>query len=189
MYICICIYIYYIYMCIYIYTYAYVYIYIYMYIHICVYKYIYVFVVYMCIQVYTCVINMFLIFTYVYTHTDSQYTRSNPTRLKTVKTLLTTIHQFSTLENAGVDELEVMYAKFLHALDYLKARPYSILDFVESGTGFDEDFVDFTSKITTIEIAMRDFISESFEELQNIEIALDLLTKLEVILQRDSLKV
>jgi len=121
--------------------------------------------------------------------TDLQYTRSNPTHLKTVKTLLTTIHQFSTLENAGIEELEVMYAKFLHALDYLKARPYSILDFVESGTGFDEDFVDFTSKITTIEIAMRDFISESFEELQNIETALDLLTKLEVILQRDSLKV
>ena len=35
---------------------------------------------------------------------------------------------------------------------------------------------------------MRDFISVTFEEVQNIELALDLLSKLEVILQRDSLK-
>jgi dynein heavy chain len=105
-----------------------------------------------------------------------------------VSSMLLTIQQFITLENAGIDELDVMFTAFQQAVDFLKTQPYDILDFVETGKAFDKDFEEFTEKITVIEVAMRDFISQTFEEVQNIELALDLLSKLEVILQRDSLK-
>ena len=109
-------------------------------------------------------------------------------RLRKVKSMLVTMEQFLTLEKAGIDELEVMYSSFKLAVDYWKTRPYDMLDFMESGTAFDGDFETFTAKITSIEVSMRDFISQTFDEVQNIEFALDLLCKLEVILQRDSLK-
>lgn len=110
-------------------------------------------------------------------------------RLTKVDSLLVTVKQFLTLEKAGLDRLEVMYTQFLTATDFWKTRPYDMLDFVENGTAFDKDFDEFISNVTTIEVEMSEFITETFEqEVQNIEFALDLLSKLEVILQRDSLK-
>ena len=126
-------------------------------------------------HVYACL--KFHLLTYVHARMDQQ-----------VSSMLLTIQQFVTLENAGIDELDVMFAAFQQAVEFLKTQPYDILDFVETGKAFDKDFEEFTEKITLIEVAMRDFISQTFEEVQNIELALDLLSKLEVILQRDSLK-
>jgi dynein heavy chain len=109
-------------------------------------------------------------------------------RLSKVKSMLVTIEQFLTLEKAGIDELDVMYLSFKQAVEYWKTRPYDMLDFLESGTAFDGDYDKFTANITSIEVSMRDYITQTFDEVQNIEFALDLLSKLEVILQRDSLK-
>ena len=105
-----------------------------------------------------------------------------------LSSMLQTIQQFFTLENAGIDELEIMFTAFQQAVGFLKTQPYDLLDFVEAGKAFDKDFAEFTEKITVIEVSMSDFISRTFEEVQNIELALDLLEKLAVILQRDSLK-
>ena len=105
-----------------------------------------------------------------------------------LSSMLQTIQQFITLENAGIDELEIMFTAFQQAVGFLKTQPYDLLDFVETGKAFDKDFAEFTGKITVIEVSMSDFISRTFEEVQNIELALDLLEKLAVILQRDSLK-
>ena len=114
--------------------------------------------------------------------------RTFEVRLAKVKTMLITIQQFLTLENAGIRELEDMYASFKQAVDTWKTKPYDLLDFVESGTEFDSDYEFFTKDVAEIELSMSLFVSHTFEELQNIDLALDLLAKLEVILQRDFLK-
>ncbi|EKX37595.1 hypothetical protein GUITHDRAFT_89621 [Guillardia theta CCMP2712] len=109
------------------------------------------------------------------------------TRLEAVEVILETIHQFSTLKRAPIDGLDVIKLAFDEVLALLRSKPYDILD--HSVTKFEEDFHEFQERISAIEVSIRDFIEVSFDEIPSIESALDLLSKLESILQRDSFKV
>ena len=109
-------------------------------------------------------------------------------RLSKLCNLLVTIQQFSTLKNTGIQELEALYADFLRAVELWRTMPYDLLDFVDMGKAFDNDFLEFNSKITNIEVTLRDFIAHTFAAVQNIDVALDLISKLETVLQRDTLK-
>eukprot|EP00960_Hanusia_phi_P052484 761485-Hanusia_phi.AAC.3 len=108
-------------------------------------------------------------------------------RLEQVAVILETSHQFSTLKRAPIDGLEEINLAFDDVLALLKSKPHDILD--HSVTKFADDFHEFQERISTIEVAIRDFIEASFDEIPSIESALDLLSKLETILQRDSFKV
>jgi dynein heavy chain len=100
--------------------------------------------------------------------------------------MFSTIHQFSSLTGHSLEGMESLIDLFENIVRRFKMKRHDLLDFQNSK--FDRDYVEFNVNISDLEGLLQNFINESFESIRSIELSLQLLTKFQQILQRESLK-
>ena len=76
--------------------------------------------------------------------------------------------------------MTAIHLRFKQEVEFWHDRVYSMLDIVDAGRMFDGDFDHFMTQVEAIEEDISRYITNTFEEVQNIELALTLLAKLEV---------
>jgi dynein heavy chain len=93
---------------------------------------------------------------------------------------------FELLSQQSDPKLQAICKTFFKATDVLKGRPYDVLDI--SVMSFDFDFDNICLVIAELEQQLQEYIDENFKCIESTEQALDLLSNLRALLQRDSLK-
>lgn len=64
--------------------------------------------------------------------------------------LLTTVGNFSVLQDCKIEGMEPIVAKFQHILSTIKKKPYDILD--HRKVDFDHDYDEFKRQISELEV-------------------------------------
>jgi dynein heavy chain len=100
--------------------------------------------------------------------------------------MFSTIHQFSGLSGHSLEGMEDLIKMFEDIVRRFKMKRHDLLDY--QNNKFDRDYVEFNVQISDLEGLLQNFINESFESITSIEHSLNLLTKFQQILQRESLK-
>eukprot|EP00935_MAST-01C_sp_MAST-1C-sp1_P000949 g949.t1 len=100
--------------------------------------------------------------------------------------MFSTIHQFSGLSEHSLEGMEHLIKMFDKIVGDFKRKRHDLLDY--QNNKFDRDCVEFNVAISDLEGLLQQFINESFESITSIEHSLNLLTKFQHILQRESLK-
>ena len=85
-------------------------------------------------------------------------------RLRKIVELVTTIREFSNLQECNIEGIDPIVAKFQHILSTLKKKPYDVLD--HRKLDFNHDFEDFKRQINDLQGALGKFMDKSVSKFQ-----------------------
>jgi dynein heavy chain len=100
--------------------------------------------------------------------------------------LFTTIDQFDALATNKLEGMELLIDQFHRIKAEFKSRNHDLLDY--HNNKFDRDYVEFNVRISDLESKLQQFVNQSFENISSISHSLQLLTKFQSILHRETLK-
>ena len=100
--------------------------------------------------------------------------------------LFTTIDQFDALATNKLEGMDLLIDQFHRIKAEFKSRNHDLLDY--HNNKFDRDYVEFNVRISDLESKLQQFVNQSFENISSISHSLQLLTKFQGILHRETLK-
>uniref|UniRef100_A0A8C2VG97 Dynein axonemal heavy chain 8 n=1 Tax=Chinchilla lanigera TaxID=34839 RepID=A0A8C2VG97_CHILA len=105
-------------------------------------------------------------------------------RLEKITEMITIVQTYSALSNSTIEGIDIMAIKFKNIYQGVKKKQYDILD--PRRTEFDTDFLDFMTKINSLEVQIQVFMNSTFGKILSCQQALQLLQR--YFLQLSSLK-
>ncbi|KAL7690391.1 putative AAA+ ATPase domain, dynein heavy chain region D6 P-loop domain-containing protein [Plasmopara halstedii] len=109
-------------------------------------------------------------------------------RLVKLSDIFSTIHQFRTLAQHSylLEGMDTLLASFDTIVQTFRAHKHDLLDY--QNNKFDRDYVDLNIQLADLEASLQHLINVRFDSISSIEQSLQLLKKLQHILQRESLR-
>ncbi|KAM5298595.1 dynein axonemal heavy chain 8-like [Ctenodactylus gundi] len=96
-------------------------------------------------------------------------------RLEKIKEMITIVQTYSSLSNSTIEGMDIMAIKFKNIYQGIKKKQYDILD--PRKTEFDTDFVEFITKVNSLEVQMQVFMNSTFGKILSSQQALQLLQR------------
>jgi len=107
-------------------------------------------------------------------------------RLEKLQEFFKTYKLFALLREQQDAVLQSICATFFKVVDVIKGRSYDVLDI--TATAFDAEFENIQLVVAELEQQLQDYIHENFKHIESTDQALQLLSSLHALMQRDSLK-
>ncbi|XP_004624242.1 dynein heavy chain 8, axonemal [Octodon degus] len=96
-------------------------------------------------------------------------------RLEKITEMITIVQTYSALSNSTIEGIDIMAIKFKNIYQGVKKKQYDILD--PRRTEFDTDFLDFMTKINSLEVQIQVFMNSTFGKILSSQQALQLLQR------------
>ncbi|XP_045150713.1 dynein axonemal heavy chain 8 [Echinops telfairi] len=95
--------------------------------------------------------------------------------INTITEMITIVQTYSALSNSTIEGIDILAIKFKNIYQGVKKKQYDILD--PRRTEFETDFLEFMSKISSLEVQIQAFMSSTFGKILSSQLALQLLQR------------
>ncbi|KAM5298313.1 dynein axonemal heavy chain 8 [Ctenodactylus gundi] len=96
-------------------------------------------------------------------------------RLEKIKEMITIVQTYSSLSSSTIEGIDILAIKFKNIYQGIKKKQSDIMD--PRRTEFDTDFLEFITKINSLEVQMQVFMNSSFGKILSSQRALQLLQR------------
>ncbi|KAM6184114.1 dynein axonemal heavy chain 8 isoform 2-T2 [Erethizon dorsatum] len=96
-------------------------------------------------------------------------------RLEKITEMITIVQTYSALSSSTIEGIDIMAIKFKNIYQGVKKKQYDILD--PRRTEFDTDFLEFMTKINSLEVQIQIFMNSTFGKILSSQQALQLLQR------------